>query len=189
MRKLTLRWLLPALFLGFSATELALSDHIDALLQPLRPYVGRIGDLWHALNAPGLFFLAIGIHFAPIRRPEIIANVPIETALFLMGGIVLWFAVGQILDHRKQTTNASMPQTTVRVAQVFMVLWGIYLCSQALHAISATDYLGRRVPGSIIDGGIVLVWSLVLIILPATSLTRAVRSRGKSSRITTDEPA
>lgn len=189
MRKLKLRWFLPVLFLAFSAIELAWQDHINALLEPLRTYVGRVGDLWHALNAPALFFLAIGIHLAPVRAPNFIANVPMETELFLVGGIVFWAVLGEILDRRPLAPASKIPRAIVRVTQTLIVLWGIYLCSEALHAISATDYLGRRVPGSMVDGALVLLWSLILIILPARSLTGAARSWGKSSQAKSGEHA
>jgi hypothetical protein len=183
MRKLRLRWLLPSLFLGLTAMELAWSERIDGILQPLRTYVGRIGDLWHALNAPALFLLAIGIHFAPIRRPQTIANFPIDTVLFLAGGTVLWFVIGKMLDRNGEQTT---PLPNVRGAivlgtRVLIFLWGIYLCWQALHAGSATDYLGRRVPGSVLDGVLVFLWSLTLIILSVRSLMRATRVRSPTS--------
>lgn len=188
MRKLRLKWLLPSLFLGLTAMQLAWSERIDGILQPLRTYVGRIGDLWHALNAPALFLLAIGIHFAPIRQPQTIANFPIDTILFLAGGIVLWFVIGKMLDRYGEQTT---PLPNVRGAivlstRVLILLWGIYLCWEAIRASSATDYLGRRVPGSVLDGVIVLSWSVILIILSGRSLMRATRVRPQNCPKTTN---
>jgi hypothetical protein len=185
MRKLRLQWALPIAFLALSAMELTWANRLDTLILPFHSYIGSIRSLWYALNAPTLFFLAIAIHYAPIRLSQNFPHIWMDIGLFLAGGVILWFCIGRILDRRKQNTPAKVPTKGTRAAQVFVLLWGIYVCRQGLQAVSAVDYLGRHVPGSVLDGALVLLWSAILIILPARSLRRVARSRAKPTHPTT----
>jgi len=181
MWKLKFRWVLPSAFLCLSAGELIFSARLDALLLPLRAYIGRAGDLWHAVNAPALFFLAIAIHYAPIRLPHNFPHIWVDIVLFLSGGVVLWFVIGNMLDRRQPSTLMKVPRNMARAAQAFILVWGIYLCWQGVHMVSATDYLARHLPGAVLDGTLVLLWSAILIILPVRSFLHAVRSAGMPS--------
>jgi hypothetical protein len=181
MRKLKLRWFLPVVFLGFSAIVLAWSQPIDKLLQPARQFIGSVADLWHALNAPALFLVAIAIHYAPLRVSGGFDNVPVEALLFLISGLIVWFLIGARLDAWKEPTRSPSPSKTLGLLQVLVIGWGIYLCWQGLHALVANDYLGRHLPGSLFNGAMVILWSLLLVSLPSKSLVHALKSRAKNA--------
>ena len=178
MQKLKLRWVLPVVFLGFSAIELIWSQAIDKLLQPVRAYVGSASDFWHALNAPALFLVAIALHYAPLRAQADFNYVPVEAILFLVGGFLLWFLIGNRLDEPPGRSAA--PSRVLRVLPVLIFVWGIYLCWQGLHTISTHDYLGRRAPGSLLNGALVIIWSMFLMVLTLRSLAHALQSRAQT---------
>ena len=157
--------------------EAAWSRPIDLLLLPLHAYIGSIGEFWHALNAPGLFVVAIAIRFAPLELPGNFARLPIERISFLVGGLTLWIVIGNLLDIKRGATQPKPATKALRVMQMLTIMWGLYLGWQGLDAVSAKDSLARHPPGSVLNGGLVVLWSILLITVPVASLAGAIRSR------------
>lgn len=179
MRKLRLSLLLPLVFLVVSEAIARWSAYLDARLAFFRMVIGHIEGLWHALNAPGLFLLALGIHFAQTTR--LLRNtlhVGSDQFLFVVGGLVFWFFFGNFLDGKRapaHSTHQSLRPIRI-VFSLFVLGWGVNLVGEGFRAITMTDYLGRHVDGELLSGTFVLAWSIFLIFVGGHGLLYVFRA-------------
>jgi hypothetical protein len=180
MRKLRMAAVLPLLYLIVSIAIFGWR------LDPSGGFSGRV-RWWLAMNAPVLLFIDIVKRFATMGwlSPNMIWGGGGERTLYLIvlvGGLVVWFFLGQALDdrwHRQALDNRPL-QLGKALVDLFSIACGVRLTLHGLESI-LPQYQGQRPQvATVINGLIILLWSLVMIILPMFSLSKLLRRQASA---------
>jgi ABC-type phosphate/phosphonate transport system permease subunit len=103
----------------------------------------------------------------------------LEYIFFLLGIVVLWFLVGRLLDRRQ--TSSGQPGVWTRARLVFvggpLALYGAFFLYNGLQGLT-TPWRWNNYWGNIAQSILVLLWSLVLIGIPALKLAQRFRTAG-----------
>jgi hypothetical protein len=141
----------------------------------------RMIMLWIALNSPVLVLIDLikRIFTLPWISPHILPLMAGERAIyfiFLVGGLGLWFLVGRALDNLGGRKTCA--QTKVHnLVGLILFASGIRLVFHGLEWILPRYAGERHSAAEIINGLIVLAWSLVLILPPALKFANRFRQR------------
>jgi len=164
MRKLSLAAVLPALHLLTSAV--VVGWRFLPLADPSRSVT-----LWFALNGPVLVLIDLAklIFTLAWVSPHVSPVLTGQRAIyfiFLVGGLALWFFVGRLVDNfLRRKSLIHTPQH--RLISLILIGWGVRLAFDSMEWI-LPRYPGQRHSSAHLTSGvIILIWSLLLIFLPA----------------------
>lgn len=181
MQKLKLAVVLPILHLMFSVIVLRDIAHFRHLMQ-----------LWFAINGPVVLLVDACKYIGNLRlvRPWVIdspflMNGPRQfNLLFLICGFVLWYFAGKTIDNirRGKESCHAKPTFVAGFLEVFLIVCGVRLVFHGLQWI-LPEYPGQQhAMYSLVDGSIILVWSLILILGPGWKLLNAIRRRSSEAK-------
>ena len=175
MRKLKMAAVLPVVHLvGYFVVFRSLFPYQE----PTRPI-----RLWFAVNGPVLVLIDLAKSIATISwlAPHIMGgNRPIYF-LLLFGGTLLWFLVGREFDH----ANAALPKLSDWFPSNFVsaVLGIVSAACGARLILLGSKYFFAAYPGqhcsfeTIIEGSLVLLWSIILLMNSWRTLASLYRPR------------
>jgi hypothetical protein len=180
MRKLSLMLILPLLHLFVSITIFKWQ-----FFPPVDP--NNAISFWFALNAPVLLLVRLAKQIAtiPAVSPYIMGGVRPIYFVFLVGGLGLWFFVGRTLEKLRRRDAHAASTTSLRKLLLYLLstACGIRLIFIGLEWI-LPHYPGEHQPiAMIVDGSLILVWSLALILLPGMNLLRLARKRAAAAEV------
>jgi hypothetical protein len=99
--------------------------------------------------------------------------------IVLVGGLAVWFIAGWTLDILllRKTPNQTALQPGKVLAKLFLIACGIRLGFHGLENI-LPQYPGQRhSTPAIVNGVIILVWSLLLVLVPGLKLVNQIREK------------
>jgi hypothetical protein len=175
MRKLRMAVVLPLVYFVISITIFGWR------LAPTGGFSGRV-RWWLAMNAPVLLFIDIVKRLATMGwlSPTNTWGGGGERTLYLIvlvGGLVVWFFLGRALDNlwrRRALDQTSIPIGRA-ILDLFLIACGILLIFHGLENI-LPQYQGQRHQlATVLNGLIILVWSLLMIVLPLFGLSKLFR--------------
>jgi hypothetical protein len=134
--------------------------------------------IYYGINAPALPFKALAV---PLR--DRVGLWP-EQILFFVGVIIVWFLVGKAFD-RYRTSGISGQASRFTIARA---AWNMLLITSGMVAFiaSVTDVAGlqmswRRSEAAKLFVIMILVWSVLLIVIPALILRNDIRNKRSHS--------
>ena len=118
-----------------------------------------------------------------IDSPLLMDGPRLFNLLFLICGFVLWYFAGKTIDNIRRGKDSCHTKPTFVAAflEVFLIVCGVRLVFHGLQWILPEYPDQRHAIYSLIDGVIILVWSLVLILVPAWKLLNAIRRRSSEA--------
>jgi hypothetical protein len=138
------------------------------------PYVSTPTLICTGINAPARFLAGISFLFQRFDHPPpTIFGLDMYDTFFLIGIIMLWFLVGWTLDKRR----ASMEKRPVwSIAKILLVgvppsLMGVVLLVAGLQGFITPTCCNNGI-GTMLHSILFLIWSLVLLGIPAKNLIR-----------------
>jgi hypothetical protein len=126
-------------------------------------------------NAPArLLLTAMSLFFQRVdHAPPTIFGLGLDYVLFLIGVIALWFLVGSVLDQRRSSPE---PRRVWSGAKLFLVGVPLSLMGALFLYASVSGCIDRwrfnNQTGNLLQSILFLLWSLILLGVPATSLCR-----------------
>ncbi len=139
---------------------------------------------WFAMNAPVLLLIDLAKRLATtgLLPPTMVWGGGGERTIYLIvlvGGLAVWFFVGRAIDSlwRGKALDQKPLLFHKVLIDLFLIACGIRLIFHGLQNI-LPQYAGQR-PSTpaIVNGVIILVWSLLLILLPALKLLKRIREK------------
>jgi hypothetical protein len=171
MRKLKMGVLMPLVY--FLSSILLFGR---ALLNSQEPSTSA--RLWFAVSGPVLLLLDAAKWLVTRRwlPSELIGGGGNRTIflIFLLGGIPLWYLTGSFIDHWSESRTASRSPAShlTTTSKLLLILCGIRLIFHGLDRIRPA-YPGQTHSAlDLMNGAIVLLWSVALILLPAWRMDR-----------------
>ena len=168
MRKLRFALILPLAHLIFSAIVLRNFIHFRYLTQ-----------LWFAINGPVVILVDTCKYIAslPLVGPWITEGALSVELLFLIGGFALWYLAGRAIDGLlcEKSSRQHMPAFVSASREFLLIASGVYLAFHGLRWILPAYPGQHQAIHSIVDGIIILLWSLVLVLGPGWTLLNRLR--------------
>jgi hypothetical protein len=173
-----LAWILPGVQLPLALFLLQWGRHIDAATQRQMRYdtlyVSTPALICDGVNAPARFLAAMSFFFDRVdHAPPTIFGLGLDYVFFLIGIVVLWFLVGRAVDNRQSSRGPGLAWTS---AKLVLVGGPLALMGSLYFYLSLQGFLGPRrwnnPIGDVLHNVLVLLWSLVLLGVPALKLVR-----------------
>lgn len=149
----------------------------------------------YGINAPALLFKAFGAPFrgtgwwsVPIFGSDLERfGFDLESVLFFLGIIVLWYAIGTVLDRLNLSRASVETETSFGkiMRNVLLMILGILLFFIGLRGLVGPWPWRSNPSGNVIACILLIVWSFILVGLPGVELLNEIRrkhSQGELAR-------
>lgn len=136
------------------------------------------------VSAPALlFFGPLAAESRPGTQPLSVVGFNMGEILFFLGVVVLWFSIGRAIErHWSCKPSNHMLSLPDRCALVLLVVWGLVLLATDIWFLRDLSFSNSGwPPNSFLDFprttvvSMALIWSMLLIVLPARILGRNPR--------------
>ena len=186
--KLRLAIVLPILMLCAAFPVMRWERHVQASLPSKREYpvLPTATLIYRGLNAPAVLFSTLCIEVLPIYRvdspPPVFLGIAVADLFFFGSVLVLWCAVGVLLDHSR------VPRSPVRRGSIskrvlvtsLLLLSAIVLFCAGLVPIQHAGISGNP-RGDVVEGALFLLWSAVIALFSVGRVAKGSRRLDQKS--------
>jgi hypothetical protein len=178
--QLSLSWILPivqvpaAIFLlqWARVSQVVQQKRFDTL------YSATPALVCGGINAPAMLFSALAALFDRVDHPvPTLFGFTLDYVFFLIGIVILWYVVGSVLDQRQSARREPRLVWTMSTLVLLggpLALLGALLFYVSLQGL-LTPWRWNNYSGNIVRSVLFLLWSFVLIGLPAIKVTQRLR--------------
>jgi hypothetical protein len=176
--RLKLSFVLPVIQLALALVLLHWGDQIEvATVRRMRYdtlYVSTPTLICDGINEPAKFLAAVSFFFERVdQAPPTIFGMDMDHTLFLAGIIVLWILVGWTLDKCRSSRET---RPAWNIAKILLVglplsLMGAVSLYGGLQGLMTPTNWNNEI-GTIMHSILLLIWSLVLLGIPAKRVVR-----------------
>jgi hypothetical protein len=185
--KLRLSWILPLVQLPLAIFLLQWGEHSAHSAEVIHMrydtlYAATPTLICGGINAPARLLAATSVFFYRVdHAPPTIVGFTLDSVFFMIGLLILWYLVGRAFDNRELSPNPRAAWTTTKLFLVGgpLVLLGSLFFYDSLQGFLIPERWNNRI-GNIAQSVFVLIWSLVLLGLPALKLAQRLRLQPNS---------
>jgi hypothetical protein len=182
MRKLGLRFILPAAQLVLALILLSWGNHTKAPPHSDTPFTPSVTPICFGINAPALLLRALGAWLGTPRMdkaPAMLSGFGLDEWFFLVGVILCWYLVGLWLDSR---TFPQVKPDKLRIKNLVLSLLALAVGAVLFLSTIFSNGPWTTSIGGIIEKGLIVIWSIILIGIPSVRLAHDFGMRASSER-------